>query len=266
MAKATKTKAKAKPKPRKPKKLVASARIKAAAKKSAARAAKGAPIGKTKAARSGGKRPAADRFVLHAFHLSMPSSKVGLMLSMSGVPWDYRHIDLPNGAHKKPEFLALNRFGQVPVLQHGKQLICQSNVILTYLAEQTGRFGPRNETERLRIAEWLAWDFTEMSDVRNARAFTRFYPKHEEVLKFVHGRGETALKTLDRHLGGSKFLVGTQPTIADIAVFPLIATAEEGGFVVANHPNLHAWAVRMMALPGCGHPYTIMPKEDRVAA
>jgi glutathione S-transferase len=265
MAKAKK-KAKAKPKPRKPKKLVASAKIKAAAKKSAARAAKGAPIGKTKAAKSGGRKRGADGFVLHAFHLSMPSSKVGLMLSMSGVPWDYRHIDLPSGAHKRPAFLALNRFGQVPVLQHGKQFICQSNVILAYLAEQTGRFGPRNESDRLRIAEWLAWDFTEMADVRNARAFTRFYPKHEEVLKHVRDRGETALKTLDRHLGGSKFLVGTQPTIADIAVFPFIATAEEGGFVVANHPNLHAWALRMMALPGCGHPYTIMPKEDRVAA
>jgi glutathione S-transferase len=98
------------------------------------------------------------------------------------------------------------------------------------------------------------------------RAFTTIMPKHEEVVKFARARSESALKMLDRHLGGSKFLVGTAPTIADIAVFPWIATAHEGGFAVANYPNVHAWAERMLVIPGAAHPYTILPKEDRVAA
>jgi glutathione S-transferase len=85
-------------------------------------------------------------------------------------------------------------------------------------------------------------------------------------VKYLRRRGENALKLLDRHLGGSKFLVGTQPTIADIAVFPWVATAEEGGFIIANYPNVHAWALRMLAQRGAGHPYSILPKEDRVAA
>jgi glutathione S-transferase len=263
---AAKKKTKAKSKPRRPKKLVASARIKAAAKKSAARAAKGAPIRKAKAPKTVARKADTSRFVLHGFFMSLPSSKVGLMLSMSGAKWDYRHLDLFKGAQKSPQFQAMNRFGQAPVLEHAGRFLCQSNAILQYLAEQTGRFGGRNETEKLRIAEWLAWDFAEMAVGVGHTRGTKFFPQHEEVVKYLRQRGEKALKLLDRHLGTSKFLVGAQPTIADIAVFPWVATADEGGFVIADYPNVHAWAERMLTHPGAGHPYAIMPKEDRAAA
>ena len=66
--------------------------------------------------------------------------------------------------------------------------------------------------------------------------------------------------------GASKFVAGPQPTIADVAIFPWVATAEEGGFDVARYPNVRDWAERMLKLPGAAHPYAIMPKEDRVAA
>jgi glutathione S-transferase len=254
---------------RKPKKLVASARIKAAAKKSAVRAAKGAPIRKGRAAgKSGAKKKGADKFVLHGFFASLPSCKVGLMLTMCDAKFDYRHTDLNSGQQKSPEFQALNRYAQVPVLRHGERAICQSNAILWYLAEQTGRFGGRNEEEKIRISEWLAWDLADMAvGVGLCRFINRMAPNTgQETRDFVRARGERALATLDRHLGGSKFMVGPQPTIADIAIFPWVATAEEGGYTIANYPNVHAWAERMMTVPGVKHPYSLLPKEDRVAA
>ena len=85
-------------------------------------------------------------------------------------------------------------------------------------------------------------------------------------MDFFRARGEQALATLDRQFGGSKFVAGPQPTIADVAIFPWVATAEEGGFDVARYPNVRDWAERMLKLPGAAHPYAIMPKEDRVAA
>jgi len=266
MAKVKKrSKAKATPKARKPKKLVASARIKAAAKKSAARAAKGAPIGKSAKARP---KKVDDTITLHGVFLSMPTAKIGLMLSMCGAKWNYRHVALRDGQHKTPEYMAMNRFAQVPVLQHGDRCIAQSNAILQYLAQHFGRFQGRSESDTWRIAEWLGWDFDRLSTgVGMSRSFMKFHPQTpEDVKSFMRVRGEQALATLDRHLGGSKFLVGGAPTIADIAVFPWIATADEGGFTVANYPNLQAWAERMLAVPGVAHPYTILPKEDRVAA
>ncbi len=250
------------------KKLVASAKIKAAAKRSAARAAKGAPIGRAAARKGAAKKKTPEKFVLHGFFASMPSSKVGLMLSMCGVKWDYRHVDLQKGEHMTPAFRALNRFAQLPVLQHGDRTICQSDTILWYLAQVTGRFGGRSEDEKLRISEWLNWELSELAvGVSISRFFARMAPDTPQATKdFIRKRGERALGMLDRHLGSSKFLVGPAPTIADIAVFPAIATANEGGFTIADYPNVHAWAERMLTYPGVRHPYTIMPKESRVAA
>lgn len=268
MAAKKKAKAKARPKARKPKKLVASARIKAAAKKSAARAAKGAPIGK-KIASAVRKilRPKEEPFTLYGVFLSMPSAKVGLMLSMCGARFNYRHVNMREGQNRTPEYLAMNRFGQVPVLQHGDRYLVQSNAILQYLARHFGRFEGRNDTERARVAEWLFWDFDRFSTgIGLSRTFARFQPQtHEEVKSFMRARGEQALGVLDRHLGTTKFMVGGAPTIADIAIFPWVATAEEGGFNVANYPNVQGWAERMLTFPGVAHPYTLLPKEDRPA-
>jgi glutathione S-transferase len=267
MAAKKKAKKKAQRKPAR-KKLTASAKMQAAAKKSAARAARGAPIRRGTASRApkAAAKKKADRIVLNGLHLSVPSCKVGLALAMMGIPFEYRHIDLASGAGKTPDYLAKNRYGQVPVLEHGDLTIAQSNVILQYLADTFGKFAGRTPQDRIRIAEWLMWDQDFMhSGVGWPRGFTRFNPQHEEVLKFARTRGERALGLLDRHLGTSKFLVGSQPTVADIASFAWVATADEGGWDLSRWPNVQAWAERMLALPGAAHPYTVMPKESTAA-
>jgi len=269
MAAKKKAKAKAKPEkaaPKKAKLLKATPAIKAAAAKSAKKAAKGARIGKAgydAPAKAKAAKPA--RVTLYGFHLSLPSCKVALMLSMLGVAWDYRHVDLRAGAHKVPEYAKLNRYAQVPVLVDGAETVVQSNVILQHLAERFGAFGGANAHEKRRIAEWLAWDLDRMTTVGQARFLRRNMPD-SPALPFLFGRGEQALEMLDRHLGTSKFLAGPNPTIADIAVFPWIATAEEAQYDAAKYPNIRDWGQRMMKLPGVAHPYALMPKDDRISA
>jgi glutathione S-transferase len=247
--------------------LKATAAIRQAAAKSARRAAKGARIGaagydvpskKTKSA-----KPAVT-ITLHGFHLSLPSAKVALMLSMLGVKWNYRHVDLRAGAHKLPDHVRLNRFAQVPVLVDGDEVVVQSNVILGHLAERFNAFGGANAHEKRRIAEWLAWDLDRMTSLGQARFLRRNAPE-SPALPFLFGRGEAALEMLDRHLGTSKFLAGPNPTIADIAVFPWIATAEEAQYDATRYPNIRDWGQRMMKLPGVAHPYALLPQADRTA-
>lgn len=251
------------------KKLTASPKLQAA-RKSAARAARGATIRKSasgRAPKTAAKRKSG-KVVLNGLRLSVPSCKVGLALTMMDIPFEYRHIDLAAGAGRAPEYLAKNRWGQVPVLEHGDLTVAQSNVILLYLADTFGKFGGRTPQEKIRIAEWLMWDQDFMSTgVGMPRAFARLFPDtHEAVVSFCRKRGERALGALDRHLGTSKFLVGSRPTVADIAVFAWVATAEEGGYDLARWPNVQAWAERVLALPRAAHPYTVMPTESRAAA
>jgi len=248
--------------------LKASAAMRAAAAKSARRAKRPArgqrlPKGPPPKGTGPGGRP-----VLYGLHLSVPSCKVGLALSLIGVTFDYRHVDLAAGSHKTPDFSAKNRFQQVPVLEHEGHFICQSNAILAYLAETYGKLGGRSKPEKLRVAEWLSWEQDRMPSVGMTRAFTKFpqMKPNDQVFDWVRARGEAALGTLDRQLGQTKFLAGADPTIADVAAFAWVATAGEGGLEIARWPSVQAWAERMMKLPGAAHPYDVMPKEDRIAA
>ncbi|MGL5138496.1 MAG: glutathione S-transferase N-terminal domain-containing protein, partial [Beijerinckiaceae bacterium] len=100
------------------------------------------------------------RYELHGIWLSGPAYRVGLMLSLCEEPFDYVHVALRAGEHKKPEFLAMQRFGQVPLLVdrgNGRQL-CQSASILIYLSEHLGRFAGTTEDEKIAAREWLFWE------------------------------------------------------------------------------------------------------------
>jgi len=210
------------------------------------------------------KPAAAPRIMLYGNYLSTPTAKVGLMLSLCGKRFDYTHIDLRAGEHKAPEFLAMNRYGQVPVLRHGDTTLCQANVILAYLAETFGKFGGRTPAERARIAEWLAWDLDRMASIGLARLFTR-NAGEPKVIEFAKGRGELALDALETQLGKTPFLAGRRPTIADISAFCWVSIADEGGFDASNRPNLQAWMGRMKGLKGSKHQYEVLPKESRAA-
>jgi len=87
---------------------------------------------------------------LHCFAQSGNSYKPALMLELAGADWEPVFVDFFNGAHRSPEFLALNPMGEAPVLEHigpehDRPVLAQSGLILDYLAGKTGKFGPRDE-------------------------------------------------------------------------------------------------------------------------
>jgi glutathione S-transferase len=259
MAKAAKSKAKAK---RKPAPKTKQAR-KPTAKRPAPRAKARRPAPRAKAAKPALGR-GEGRIVFYGSANSMPSGKVALMLTLAGVPFSYRHIDLAQGEQRQPEYLALNRFGQVPVLQHGDITLAQSNVILRYLSDALGKFGAADEVEQREIAQWLDWEADLVSSgVRALRAAVRFLNADPTVRQYIRGRAERALKMLDAALADREFLVGARPTIADIAVLPHLTVVQEGEIDLAPYQNVRAWMDRMLALPGARHPYELMPEEDR---
>ncbi len=266
MAKAAKSKSKAKA--RNAKRPVARAKLrprKAAPKaKAARRPAAKRPTSRAKPAARPALGKGSGRIVFYGSTNSMPAGKVALMLALAGAPHSYRFIDLAQGGQRQPDYLALNRYGQVPVLQHGEITLAQSNVILRYLADALGGFGGRNEGERRQIETWLDWEADLMSSgVRAIRAAVRFLNADPAVRQYIRGRAERALTMLNAALAERKFLVGDRPTIADIAVLPHLTVAEEGELDLAPFDNVRAWIGRMMALPGAKHPYDLMPREDR---
>ncbi len=210
------------------------------------------------------------RYTLHGSFRSGPTYKVGLFLALAGEPFDYVHVNMREGEHKQPAYLAKQRFGQVPLLvdnENGRHL-CQSASILEYLADRTGKFGGADLDERIRAREWMFWDFDRLGPhiyrPRAARAGLRQFDP--AVLTQHETEGKAALKVLDEHLAGRDWMVGDAPTIADIDIYGVVAYAPAGGYEVDAHANLSAWVKRFEALPGFAPADTLLPQETRAAA
>jgi glutathione S-transferase len=186
------------------------------------------------------------------FHpLSGHSHRARLFLSLLGVEHELNEVDLRSGAHKSAEFLRLNRFGQVPVLVDGETTIADSNAILVYLARKLGRVDwyPSTPVEEAQIQRWLSVSAGQIAfGPAAARLITVFGAKYdpEEVIARAHG----ILKLIDSELEGNSFILGPDPTIADVALYSYIKSAPEGNVDVTPYSNVGKWLARVEALPG----------------
>jgi glutathione S-transferase len=190
--------------------------------------------------------------LLHGFKLSGHSHRAELMLNLLGLPYEFRTVDLRAGVQKTPEFMALNPFGTVPVLEDGDIVIADSVAILVYLAtryDPDRRWLPADAVEAARVQRWLSV----------AQGLVAYGPALARVIKVFgapldHARAVTLaaalLSVLEQELSRSPFLTGTAPTIADIAVYSYVARAPEGDIPLDGYPAIRAWLGRIEALPG----------------
>jgi glutathione S-transferase len=188
---------------------------------------------------------------LYVHPLSGHSHRAQLFASLVGTPHDLVEIDLKAGAHKRPEFLKLNPFGQVPVLEDGDIVVSDSNAILVYLAKKLGRTDwlPEDARGAAAVQRWLSVAAGEVAHgPAAARLVTVFGSKHnpEDVI----GRAHMLLAKLEHHLGNREWLVADHPTIADVAIYSYVARAPEGNVDLSGYSSVNAFLRRIEALPG----------------
>lgn len=189
---------------------------------------------------------------LHGLNLSGHSHRAQLFLSLLGLEAEIIQVELLNGAHKQPEFLAKNLFGQVPVLEDGETVIADSNAILVYLAQKfdpTGNWYPKDPQAAAEIQRFLS---VAAGPVANGPASARLVNvfnaqlDHARAIDIAHAM----LSVLNQHLEGREWLVGDHPTIADIANYSYIAHAPEGDVSLEAYPQVRSWLARIEQLPG----------------
>jgi glutathione S-transferase len=204
-------------------------------------------------------------YTLHCFGQSGNAFKAAFMLQALGAPWRPQYVDFFNGLSRTPEWRAeTNEMGELPVLEDGATRLTQSGVILTYLAAKHGRFGGRDERERLEVLRWLLFDnhkFTSFFAIyRFMKSFAPVAPD-PAVLKFLAGRIEGAFGIVEAHLQRRPFMIGDQPTIADFSMsaYQFYPPEESDHLVAGRFPAIEAWLARLRAVPGWGDPYDLMP-------
>ncbi|MGX1110506.1 MULTISPECIES: glutathione S-transferase family protein [Bradyrhizobium] len=188
---------------------------------------------------------------LYHFALSGHAHRARLFLSLLGIPHELVDVDLKSAAQKRPEFLALNPFGQVPVLDDDDVIISDSNAILVYLATKLGRTDwlPQDAKGAAAVQRWLSVAAGDLAfGPAAARLITVFGAKHNP--DDVIARAHVLLKRLEAHLAGRDWLVGTAPTIADVALYSYLSSAPEGNVDLSAYARVNAWLRRIEALPG----------------
>src|SRR6476646_9620469 len=153
-------------------------------------------------------------YQLYCFAQSGNAYRAALMLNLIGADWAPVFVDFfGKGVQRTPEFRAeVNEMGEAPVLVHGAKKLSQSGVILTYLAERSGKFQPQGEDERLEALRWIIFDNQKVSGYLGPYRFLRTLakpPGHPAVLEFFKGRIDNVLGILDKRLAGRAYVVSS---------------------------------------------------------
>ena len=187
------------------------------------------------------------------------------MLEALNQPWEPVFVDYLAGATQDAEWRRnINEMGEVPVLEDGKRRLSQSGVILSYLARKHGAFEGETEDDRLEVLRWILFDnhkFTScFASYRYLKSFVSAEPD-PGVMRWLHGRMDSAFGIVDKHLSNRSFLVGTKPTIADISLCGyLFYPDEESGYQVAKkYGHIARWLQNIQQIPGWSQPYDIFP-------
>ena len=188
---------------------------------------------------------------VHRMALSGHCHRVELFLSLLGLPFEQVDVNLAAGEHKQPEFLALNPFGQVPVIEDGELTLADSNAILVYLEGRyaPGRWLPRDPLGAAQVQRWLSVAAGQLAFGPAAARVIELFRKPEDCTPYVT-RGHQLLRVMEQELTARDWLAGPRPTLADIANYSYVTSAPEGRVSLDEYPGVRAWLARIEALPG----------------
>jgi glutathione S-transferase len=179
--------------------------------------------------------------------------KAELMLHLLNVPYEPIAVSIPKGEHARPEFRALTPFGQIPVLVDGTEVYTDSQAILCYLARAYGgasadQWLPTEPRQLARVVRWLSVAANEIQNgLTLARAIKRL--GWERNYANAVARGYKLLELMDQHLQNRHWLALENVSVADIACYPYVLLAPEGGIDIAPYEHVRQWLRRVESVP-----------------
>src|SRR6201991_4598193 len=199
------------------------------------------------------------------FNTAPNPNKVALFLEESGLPFEPVPVDTRKGDQFKPEFLKVNPNAKVPAIDDDGVVVFDSNAILLYLAEKTGKFLPPNTpANRGQMLSWLMFVATGLGPYSGqAVHFKHAAPKD---LSYAHNRyqyeAHRHYKILDDHLAKSRYMVGDTYTIVDMAFWgwARLAPYVPGDDVFTKYPNVKRLYDEISARPAAARANALKEK------
>jgi glutathione S-transferase len=185
------------------------------------------------------------------------ATRIHWALEELGIPYEKVKLDLAAGDQKKPEYLALNPNGKVPLVVDDGTPIFESLAILIYLGERYGvekGLFPQAWGERGEALKWMVWGQATLLDAggRILRNTSDRFPaeqRNEKAAAAAKEEMQGLLAMVDRALEGKEYLVGGKFSLVDLAVCGYVPFLARIGVDIGPHKNVQAWVARCTARP-----------------
>ncbi len=187
--------------------------------------------------------------------------KVHIMLEECGYrlgrDWQAIPVNIGTGDQFKPDFLKISPNNKIPALvdpngPDGKPVsVFESGAILVYLAAKTGKFMPKSDRAKFEVLQWLMFQMGGVGPMLGQNHHFRLYApeKIEYAINRYTNEAKRIYGVIDRRLAVSKFLGGSQYSIADMATFPWLGNWQNQGVAMDDYPHLKKWFDTIAARP-----------------
>ncbi|MFD0669755.1 glutathione binding-like protein [Ramlibacter sp. MAHUQ-53] len=183
--------------------------------------------------------------------------KIHIMLEECGLPYRAIPVNIGKGEQFEPAFLKISPNNKIPAIvdpqgPDGRAIsLFESGAILVYLASKTGRFLPQGDRERFEVLQWLMFQMGGVGPMLGQAHHFRLYAP--EKIAYAIDRYTNEARRLygviDKRLAQSRYLGGSEYSIADIATFPWLRSWQNQGVVMSDYPHLHKWFDEIAARP-----------------
>lgn len=183
--------------------------------------------------------------------------KVHIMLEECGFPYRVHHVDIGAGDQFKPNFLAISPNNKIPAIvdadgPDNKPIsMFESGAILIYLASKAGKFLGNNDREKFATLQWLMFQMGSVGPMLGQAHHFRIYAP--EKIKYAIDRYTNEAKRIygvvDRQVAKTAYLAGNEFTVADIATFPWLRSAQNQGVDWDEFPHAKRWFDEIAARP-----------------
>ena len=201
---------------------------------------------------------------LYDYLPSQNGYKIRLLLNHLERAYRTELVSIFEGHGQRPDYLAINPTGAVPAIKlDDGRVLAESNAILFFLADGTP-YLPADSFARAQVLQWMSFESDYIqSTLGSLRYWTltgKLPRRPPELVESKRAAGLKALRALDRHLDGRRFVLGEDYTIADMSLFAYTHVSRDADAPLDDFPNVIAWIERVRGQPRFlerAHPYSI---------
>jgi GST-like protein len=193
-------------------------------------------------------------------------TKVALFLEEAGLPYEPIPVDARRGDQHKPEFLAVNPNAKVPAIVDGDVTVFDSNAILLYLADKTGKFlPPKGDKLRGELLSWLMFVASGIGPYSGQLVHFRTYApeKNEYAINRYAFEAQRHFGIVEARLAKHKYMVGDTYTIVDMDLWgwARLIPNFSGEAAWAKFPNLKRLVEEISARPAAQRAVALKDKH-----